>query len=74
MTLEVCAEHCATDRSSPAEFFGVEAGTQCWCGHTVNSGTTELDPSACTLPCSGNSTEICGGSEIINIYELVTSQ
>lgn len=66
MTIETCSTFCATQGYA---IFGLENSNQCFCAMTVpNDGST-----ACTMPCIGNSAEICGGSDALNVYSLGTA-
>jgi hypothetical protein len=40
---------------------------QCFCGSFVNG--MQIDESNCNYPCSGNSSEACGGTDIISVYQ-----
>jgi hypothetical protein len=57
MSIEFCSEHCRA-------FFNVYAGTQfgsyCFCGNTVGR-LGAADESRCSIPCSGNPGQKCGG-------------
>jgi len=46
-------------------YAGVEYGNQCFCGNTAALNPTTT---GCTMACTGNSTEICGGSYKINVF------
>ncbi|PVF98141.1 WSC-domain-containing protein [Serendipita vermifera] len=52
-----------------AGFFlaGVEYGRECYCGNTI-MGKNNIKPQICTTPCSGDSSQKCGGPDAINIY------
>ncbi len=41
-----------------------------FCGQTVNGA--QLDKSKCTYPCTGNKSEICGGDDILSVYQDTT--
>ncbi|PWN29842.1 WSC-domain-containing protein, partial [Jaminaea rosea] len=63
MTNEVCANYCG-DRSF--KYSGVEYGQECMCSNqapTVTAGAT------CNMPCLGNSTETCGGSWSLTVFD-----
>ncbi|KAK3943042.1 WSC domain-containing protein [Diplogelasinospora grovesii] len=64
MTIETCVAECKGNgyRYAGLEYYGI-----CFCGETVNGA--QLDDSQCTYPCTGNSSEICGGSNIISVYQ-----
>eukprot|EP00058_Branchiostoma_floridae_P015737 XP_002601225.1 hypothetical protein BRAFLDRAFT_95004 [Branchiostoma floridae] len=51
---------------------GVEGGEECYCGtstHFVDLNS-ETPSGGCTMPCSGNSEETCGGGWAIDIYQV----
>jgi hypothetical protein len=51
-------------------FAGVEYSAECYCDSTIrNGGATASDGySQCTMPCNGNPTETCGGSNRLDMY------
>jgi hypothetical protein len=65
MTLEHCSQLCAWRNAVMA---GVENANQCMCGTNVVTGAKASD--SCNLPCSGNSSEICGGSGALGIFKV----
>ncbi|KAG8814910.1 hypothetical protein FRC19_001415, partial [Serendipita sp. 401] len=46
---------------------GVEFGRECFCGNTI-IGNNQPSDSSCTMACSGDSAQTCGGTDAINIY------
>ncbi|KAK8070329.1 hypothetical protein PG994_006945 [Apiospora phragmitis] len=64
LTVDKCKEACFDD---DFEFAGVKAGTECWCGTYVNNDWTN-DQQDCNIPCAGNQSQICGGSDVFNIF------
>ncbi|PVF94205.1 putative mutanase [Serendipita vermifera] len=46
---------------------GLQNGSECWCGHALNLDpneepwSREADRNECSMPCSGDSKETCGG-------------
>ncbi|KAK0621140.1 WSC domain-containing protein [Bombardia bombarda] len=64
MTVETCVSECKGNgyRYAGLEYYGI-----CFCGQTVTG--TELDEGQCSYPCTGNSSQTCGGSNIISIYQ-----
>lgn len=46
-------------------------GSECYCANTLAS--TPTSSSACSMPCSGNSAQVCGGSYAINVYRIGSS-
>ncbi|GFZ47912.1 hypothetical protein JCM24511_05659 [Saitozyma sp. JCM 24511] len=68
-TIESCTSSCA---SSGFAYAGVEYSDECYCDSSIrNNGA--LQSSGCVMTCSGNSSEICGGSDRLNIYQAVNS-
>ncbi|KAJ4147090.1 hypothetical protein LMH87_001638 [Akanthomyces muscarius] len=47
-------------------YAGFKAGVECWCGKYVQ-GTLSPSPSDCNIACAGNSSEMCGGSNLFGI-------
>ncbi|EFX02197.1 legume lectin domain containing protein [Grosmannia clavigera kw1407] len=54
-------------------YAGLEYGGECWCGNTISPNATLQASSACTMTCNGNTTEYCGGSSLLDVYELSTA-
>lgn len=70
-TVEDCVKYCATNNYVYA---GLEYGNQCYCSNTLVADRAPI-PGAigfCSMPCAGNSDEICGGSSGISIYTKCT--
>jgi hypothetical protein len=69
ITVEACHSACSA-ASHP--YSGVETGTECWCGDSLNanipiySGANENK--MCKSACQGDSTEVCGGNWASNVY------
>jgi hypothetical protein len=64
MTLENCAAFCAGYK-----YFGAEYSTECYCGNTLapsSANASSLDE--CSMPCSGNPYEYCGGPNRLELY------
>ncbi|KAL2072787.1 hypothetical protein VTL71DRAFT_12130 [Oculimacula yallundae] len=61
MTPAVCKTLCAAYK-----YYGVEYASECWCDNTFPTGS--VVSSACTMPCSGDGAQICGGSYALNMY------
>lgn len=64
MTIEACMAECKGNdyRYAGLEYYGV-----CFCGNSVNG--PPIAESNCDLACTGNQSEICGGNDIISIYQ-----
>ena len=65
MTVETCTSICAQGNNTIA---GIEYGTQCFCGNALTYEATEVIDSSCASPCSGNSSEICGGANRLSLF------
>ncbi|ETS75434.1 hypothetical protein PFICI_12378 [Pestalotiopsis fici W106-1] len=66
MTVEMCAAFC-----NSYSYFGVEYGKECYCGDSFSgSPAQEKD---CSYLCPGNSTELCGAANRINIWGPATA-
>ena len=68
MTIEVCTTACKADNFAYA---GLEYGGECYCGNTVANGNGPAPDKAagCSMPCNGDATETCGGSNRINLFK-----
>ncbi|KAF3287309.1 hypothetical protein TWF970_007037 [Orbilia oligospora] len=64
MTTQHCLEYCETRNYVWA---GLEYRRECYC---ANEFIGE-EKSTCTLTCMANTTEMCGGSRRMNVYNLV---
>ncbi|KJR85010.1 uncharacterized protein SPSK_11004 [Sporothrix schenckii 1099-18] len=71
MTYEACAAHCLSGTATRYTVFGVEYGTQCYCGDTLAAGSVQTNESACTMACGGDAFELCGGPSLLNYAGLV---
>lgn len=65
LSISKCKNSCSR-RSYP--FAGVKEGNQCWCGTHVLGTFSRNETRDCNVPCSGDSTAICGGNGFINIF------
>ena len=63
MTVEICAAFC-----TGYTFMGVEYSQECFCGNTIGSGSVNAG-SGCSMLCGGSSSEYCGGSNRLNLYQ-----
>ena len=53
---------------SDYQYFDVEFGDQCFCGDTIEAGSAGSDD-RCNMACMGDKTRICGGSEVLSVYQ-----
>lgn len=65
MTLASCAQYCAG-----YTFFGVEYSRECYCGNKLNTGSTKVPASDCSMVCSGSSCDLCGAGNRLSVYTL----
>lgn len=69
MTIEACAMYCFDNDYGLA---GVEYAQQCYCANQLSAGSVlAADQDTCSMPCAGNASEYCGGSDRLNLYSLV---
>ena len=69
MTVESCQAFCS--QQNPYGLAGLEYADECWCANALSDGSV-LGQSGCSMPCSGNSAEICGGPNRLSVYNLTT--
>lgn len=67
MTAETCETFCSKDGF---KYMGVEYGRECYCGHTLNTGSVATNSSDCDKVCGGNQWEICGGGSRLNMFQM----
>ena len=66
MTVDKCVGFC---QSGGYKMAGLEFGSECYCGNSLAGGASTSSMSyECKRPCSGDSTQICGGPDAINLY------
>lgn len=73
VTPAACAQGCAK-----YFYFGVEYSGECYCGNNINVGSALVpgdtpDVTQCNMKCNGNSTELCGGPNRLNMYKKAAS-
>ncbi|KAI4235546.1 MAG: hypothetical protein LQ349_003079 [Xanthoria aureola] len=64
MTVEKCAAFC-----SAYTYMAVEYMSECYCGNTIGAGSVNATDNGCTLACSGNAGQLCGGPNRLNFYK-----
>ncbi|KAL0942681.1 copper radical oxidase [Colletotrichum truncatum] len=68
-TVGSCITACA---SAGYKIAGVEYGQECWCDNQIQNGGQQTLPSdGCNMPCRGNTNELCGGSNRLNVYAQI---
>lgn len=65
-TVDGCVHAC---QSSGNTFSAVEYGGQCYCSSTAPASTLKTIDSQCNMQCTGERTELCGGSYRLQVYQ-----
>ncbi|KAJ7481720.1 glyoxal oxidase N-terminus-domain-containing protein [Mycena latifolia] len=68
MTVEKCVSLCD---STGFSFAGLQYKNECYCDNsisTANGGGVAANANDCSMPCAGNSAEICGAGYRISLY------
>lgn len=65
MTVDACRSFCA-----PSTYFGVQYGSECYCGQTLASTSKKTADSECSMSCSGNNRQYCGAGNRMQVYVL----
>lgn len=47
-----------------------DVGTRCYCGNVLSYATRRVSESVCSNVCMGNYGWICGGSNVLSLYEV----
>jgi hypothetical protein len=66
-TVESCT---AAAKSQSFAYAGLQYGGECWAGNAP--GATKVADSECAMPCTANSSEICGGPWRNSVYSTAT--
>ncbi|TID26095.1 WSC-domain-containing protein [Venturia nashicola] len=74
MAAGVCEEYCSTiSSSSYYPLFGLEYGSQCYCGSSfAHEHPERVEEYWCGVPCMGKTSEICGGTWYISVYNITS--
>lgn len=64
MTIESCQAFCTSNNYALA---GLEYASQCYCANALASLST-LGNTGCSMACTGNSAETCGGSNLLSLF------
>jgi hypothetical protein len=64
MSYQACATFC-----SGYNYFGVEYSDECHCGDSFSNPTSIAPETDCSMSCSGDDTEACGGPNRLNIFK-----
>ncbi|KAI4123034.1 MAG: hypothetical protein LQ338_005480 [Usnochroma carphineum] len=69
MTIGICLDWCKSKRTTYA---GIEYHRECYCGNSIANDAV-ANVAGCTSTCMGNTMEICGGSNRMNVYQAISS-
>ncbi|ORY85564.1 hypothetical protein BCR37DRAFT_242572 [Protomyces lactucae-debilis] len=61
-SIENCAAACAAANFA---YSGLEYSSECWCS---SAPPTSPGSTACTMPCTGASNQVCGGSDALSVF------
>ncbi|KAJ9612295.1 hypothetical protein H2200_003892 [Cladophialophora chaetospira] len=65
MTIDDCAQ---LAQAQNLQYFGLEYASQCFAGNVLNSSSAPIPSSSCNMGCVGDTTQNCGGSNALNLY------
>lgn len=65
LTNEMCMAACQTKGYTLA---GTEYSGECFCGNAIGAGS--VASTACTMKCNGNSTQVCGGPNLLSTWQF----
>ncbi|KAM6513609.1 hypothetical protein FALCPG4_015994 [Fusarium falciforme] len=65
MTPEKCIATCIANGFTVA---GLEYAEECYCGNELNNAASKTAETDCNMPCSGDSTQMCGAGNRLSIY------
>lgn len=72
LTVESCVATCSGLNYIVA---GMEYSSECFCDNFAgNGGVLATSPADCNMPCSGNSSEICGAGNRLSVYSFGSVQ
>ncbi|KAF3024289.1 hypothetical protein E8E14_013332 [Neopestalotiopsis sp. 37M] len=65
VTTEACLGACL---KGGFPFAGTEYSQECYCGVVLGNDTAQVDAGECAMPCTGNSSQVCGGPDRLSLY------
>ncbi|KAH8891648.1 glyoxal oxidase like protein [Thozetella sp. PMI_491] len=65
MTDESCIAFCT---SKGFQYAGTEYSSECYCGSALAAGAGVAPAAECTMACSGDATEVCGGPSRLSLF------
>lgn len=67
MSITKCFAFCSNRKG--LSYFGLEHGTECWCGSAIDASPT--DSSSCEKACPGSPSQMCGGIVGTSVYVMI---
>ena len=67
-TIEKCQAGCS---DAGYKYAGMEFGSQCFCGNTIDNSGAPIAQTTCNKACPGNGAETCGGPNALSLYYLL---
>jgi len=67
MTEEACVAQCQSEKFGLS---GVEFSSECFCDTVISNGGLPIPASSCNMACQGDSSELCGGPNALNVYNF----
>ncbi|KAI0052846.1 copper radical oxidase [Auriscalpium vulgare] len=64
-SVQSCTDACF---NSGYPLSGMEFADECYCALAITNGGVSEPAADCSMPCSGNSSEFCGGPNRLNVY------
>lgn len=65
MNATFCIAFCTSQKYVYA---GTEYSSQCWCSNSITAGATLQPNGSCSMGCTYNSSEACGGPDLLTVY------
>lgn len=69
-SIQICTAACF---SLGYHLSGTEFSDECYCDTELRNGATSEPLTDCSMTCSGNSSEFCGGTSAVHILRLASS-
>ena len=74
MSLKFCETHCGVMASGPYKYFGLKAGTECWCGDSYGKhGNSNNCDKTCHNGATPDNKGKCGGARELAVYSTTAS-
>ncbi|RMD39851.1 hypothetical protein DV735_g5278, partial [Chaetothyriales sp. CBS 134920] len=74
MTIQLCAQFCLSAQADDEyTYMGTEYAAECYCANALADTSVLASDSECSMTCSGNSSQACGGPNRLSLYQLNTT-